>query len=59
LNRATASALNSGARRPHRQPPAPEQVIASAFDQAEARDLEHRREWIVLVDGARRRIAAR
>lgn len=27
-------------------------VIAAVFDQAEARDPEHRRCWIVLVDGA-------
>ncbi|MFD9637461.1 ISKra4 family transposase [Streptomyces violascens] len=34
----------------------PAQVIASAFDQAEARDPEHRRTWIVLVDGARHQL---
>jgi hypothetical protein len=28
------------------------QVIAAAFDQADARDPQHRRPWIVLVDGA-------
>jgi hypothetical protein len=27
-------------------------VIAAAFDQAEARDPQHRRCWVVLVDGA-------
>jgi hypothetical protein len=31
----------------------PEQVIADAFDQAEARDPKHLRPWVVLVDGAR------
>lgn len=31
----------------------PEQVIADAFDQAQARDPKHLRPWIVLVDGAR------
>ncbi|MGW6752188.1 hypothetical protein [Streptomyces sp. NPDC055006] len=31
----------------------PEYVIAAAFDQAEARDPQHRRCWVVLVDGAR------
>jgi hypothetical protein len=30
----------------------PAEVIAAAFDQAEARDLAHRRTWVVLVDGA-------
>ncbi|WP_406465051.1 ISKra4 family transposase [Streptomyces sp. NBC_01622] len=34
----------------------PEQVIADAFDQAEARDLQHLRDWIVLVDGARHQL---
>jgi hypothetical protein len=34
----------------------PEQVIASAFAQAEARDPEHRRDRIVLVDGARHQL---
>lgn len=29
-----------------------EQVIRDVFDQAEARDPEHRRTWVVLVDGA-------
>lgn len=29
-----------------------EQVIAAVFDQAEHRDPEHRRTWIMLVDGA-------
>jgi hypothetical protein len=29
-----------------------ETVIAAAFDQAEARDPEHHRTWVVLVDGA-------
>ncbi|WP_151775821.1 ISKra4 family transposase [Streptomyces abyssomicinicus] len=31
---------------------APQKVIAAAFDQAEARDPQHRRCWVVLVDGA-------
>ncbi|WP_374005154.1 hypothetical protein [Streptomyces ipomoeae] len=31
-------------------------VIAAAFDQAEARDLAHRRCWVVLVDGDRHQI---
>ncbi|MFD9822243.1 ISKra4 family transposase, partial [Streptomyces violascens] len=31
----------------------PEYVIAAAFDQAQARDPQHRRCWVVLVDGAR------
>jgi hypothetical protein len=30
----------------------PAEVIAAAFDQAEARDTAHRRHWVVLVDGA-------
>ena len=30
----------------------PADVIAAAFDQAEARDPGHRRTWVVLVDGA-------
>jgi hypothetical protein len=30
----------------------PAEVIAAAFDQAEARDPGHRRRWVVLVDGA-------
>lgn len=34
----------------------PDQVIARAFDQAQARDPEHRRDWIVLVDGARHQL---
>lgn len=34
----------------------PAQVIASAFDQAEARDPEHHRAWIVRVDGARHQL---
>ncbi len=34
----------------------PEQVIADAFDQAEARDPQHLRDWIVLVDGARHQL---
>ena len=32
----------------------PERVIADAFDQAQARDPQHLRDWIVLVDGARK-----
>ncbi|MFD1661611.1 ISKra4 family transposase [Streptomyces caeni] len=34
----------------------PEQVIADAFDQAQARDPKHLRPWIVLVDGARHQL---
>ncbi|MDH6119714.1 hypothetical protein ABH930_004475 [Kitasatospora sp. GAS204A] len=34
----------------------PEQVIADAFDQAEARDPKHLRPWIVLVDGSRHQL---
>ncbi|MGI5507598.1 ISKra4 family transposase [Streptomyces sp. CA-106131] len=34
----------------------PEQVIAEAFDQAQARDPHHMRDWIVLVDGARHQL---
>jgi hypothetical protein len=30
----------------------PAEVIAAAFDQAEARDRQHKRTWVVLVDGA-------
>src|SRR5215468_8099240 len=30
----------------------PAEVIAAAFDQAEARDPQHKRTWVVLVDGA-------
>ncbi|MFJ2240929.1 hypothetical protein [Streptomyces sp. NPDC087859] len=30
----------------------PDRVIAAAFDEAEARDPQHRRCWMVLVDGA-------
>lgn len=33
-------------------------VIAAVFDQAEARDPEHRRTWVVLVDGANPQIEA-
>ncbi|WSY90074.1 ISKra4 family transposase [Streptomyces sp. NBC_00873] len=32
------------------------QVVAAVFDQAEHRDLGHRRPWVVLVDGARHQI---
>ncbi|GHA48944.1 hypothetical protein GCM10010329_84070 [Streptomyces spiroverticillatus] len=35
----------------------PEQVIATAFDQATARDRDHLRDWVVLVDGARHQLA--
>jgi hypothetical protein len=35
---------------------APENVIAAAFEQAEARDAGHHRPWIVLVDGARHQL---
>lgn len=34
----------------------PEQIVADAFDQAEARDPQHLRDWIVLVDGARHQL---
>lgn len=34
----------------------PERVVADAFDQAEARDPQHLRDWIVLVDGARHQL---
>lgn len=34
----------------------PEQVIADAFDQAEARDPKRLRPWVVLVDGARHQL---
>ncbi|MCX5315862.1 ISKra4 family transposase [Streptomyces sp. NBC_00154] len=34
----------------------PKQVIADAFDQAQARDPKHLRPWIVLVDGARHQL---
>ncbi|WP_406482635.1 ISKra4 family transposase [Streptomyces sp. NBC_01615] len=34
----------------------PEQVVADAFDQAEARDPQHLRAWLVLVDGARHQL---
>lgn len=34
----------------------PEQVIADAFDQAQARDPKHLRPWVVLVDGARHQL---
>ena len=34
----------------------PEQVIAAAFDQAAARDRDHLRDWVVLVDGARHQL---
>ncbi|MEU9708590.1 ISKra4 family transposase [Streptomyces sp. NPDC047967] len=34
----------------------PEQVIADAFEQAQARDPRHLRPWIVLVDGARHQL---
>jgi hypothetical protein len=34
----------------------PEQVVADAFDQAEARDPQRLRDWIVLVDGARHQL---
>jgi hypothetical protein len=30
----------------------PGEVIAAAFDEAEARDPRHLRTWVVLVDGA-------
>jgi hypothetical protein len=33
-----------------------EQVIAAVFDQAAARDPDHRRTWVVLVDGARHQL---
>ncbi|MGA5135500.1 ISKra4 family transposase [Streptomyces olivoreticuli] len=34
----------------------PEHTIAAAFDQAEARDRDHARTWVVLVDGARHQL---
>lgn len=34
----------------------PEHVIGAAFDQAEARDRDHVRDWVVLVDGARHQL---
>ncbi|MGW0673180.1 ISKra4 family transposase [Streptomyces sp. NPDC002746] len=34
----------------------PEHTIAAAFDQAEARDRDHARPWVVLVDGARHQL---
>ncbi|MFF4353819.1 ISKra4 family transposase [Streptomyces sp. NPDC001530] len=34
----------------------PEQVVADAFAQATARDPQHLRDWIVLVDGARHQL---
>ncbi|MCI3245722.1 ISKra4 family transposase [Streptomyces spinosisporus] len=34
----------------------PERVVVDAFDQAEARDPQHLRDWIVLVDGARHQL---
>lgn len=34
----------------------PEHTIAAAFDQAEARDPDHVRDWVVLVDGARHQL---
>lgn len=34
----------------------PEQVVSDAFDQAEARDPQHLRDWLVLVDGARHQL---
>ncbi|WP_327669553.1 MULTISPECIES: ISKra4 family transposase [unclassified Streptomyces] len=34
----------------------PEYIIAAAFDQAQARDPQHRRSWVVLVDGARHQL---
>jgi hypothetical protein len=35
----------------------PAEVIAAAFDQAEARDPAHLRTWVVLVDGAEHQLA--
>jgi hypothetical protein len=35
----------------------PAEVIATAFDQAEARDPAHRRPWVVLVDGAEHQLS--
>jgi hypothetical protein len=34
----------------------PGHVIAAAFDQAQARDRQHLRDWVVLVDGARHQL---
>jgi hypothetical protein len=36
---------------------APEAVIAEAFREAEARDPEHRRRWVVLLDGNKDQLA--
>ncbi len=33
-----------------------EQVVTAVFDQAQARDPDHRRTWVVLVDGARHQL---
>jgi hypothetical protein len=35
----------------------PAEVIAAAFDEAEARDPAHRRTWVVLVDGAEHQLS--
>lgn len=35
----------------------PAEVIAAAFDEAEARDPSHRRTWVVLVDGAEHQLS--
>jgi hypothetical protein len=35
----------------------PEEVIASAFDDAERRDPEHKRRWVALVDGNKDQLA--
>ena len=35
----------------------PAEVIAAAFDEAEARDPQHLRTWVVFVDGAERQLA--
>jgi hypothetical protein len=34
----------------------PAEVIAAAFDEAEARDPDHQRTWVVLVDGAEQQL---
>jgi hypothetical protein len=36
----------------------PRRVIRSLFDEAQARDPEHRRQWVVLVDGAKPQLRA-
>ncbi|MBZ6084288.1 hypothetical protein KVH15_25135 [Streptomyces olivaceus] len=35
-----------------------EDVVKQVFDHAQARDRDHRRTWVVLVDGARHRLGS-